>query len=193
MTALHPQCGVPRVVCGSNGRRGNAKVPPKFLGRQVDNALRCGPPPGVAEIGGGVSDLLSAAGDGQGPKSQPACGGITFAVARVSPLLSSTLAHGRAALARCFDVDRRVSDDGQRRDRYVCQVSVGSIDVNLAMLDAGLAMAARQNSRYVRNPASHAREDAARIARRGLWQQPSPVPPWIWRRVCWEQLLCASA
>jgi endonuclease YncB( thermonuclease family) len=103
------------------------------------------------------------------------------------------LAHGRAALARCFDVDRRVSDDGQRRDRYVCQVSVGSIDVNLAMLDAGLAMAARQSSRYVRNPASLAREDAARIARRGLWQQPSPVPPWIWRRVCWEQQLCASA
>lgn len=104
-----------------------------------------------------------------------------------------TLAHGQPAVARCFDVDVRVRDDGSRRDRYICQVSVGQLDLNLAMVDAGLAMAARQNKRYVRNPATLAREDAAKAARRGLWLQADPVPPWIWRRNCWEQQLCNGA
>jgi len=102
------------------------------------------------------------------------------------------IAHGQQATARCFEVDARVRDDGTRRDRYVCQVSVGQLDINLAMVDAGLAMAARQNRRYVRNPATFALEDSAKTARRGLWQQADPVPPWVWRRVCWEQRICGS-
>lgn len=104
-----------------------------------------------------------------------------------------TLALGQQAVARCFDIDVRVRDDGSRRDRYVCQVSVGQLDLNLAMIDAGLAMAARQNKRYVRNPATLVREDAAKAARLGLWRQPTVIPPWTWRRSCWEQQVCGGA
>ncbi|MBI5792552.1 MAG: thermonuclease family protein [Rhodocyclales bacterium] len=103
------------------------------------------------------------------------------------------LAHGQQATANCFDIDVRKRDDGTQRDRYVCQVIVGQVDVNLAMIDAGMAMAARQNKRYVRNPATYWHEDAARAARLGLWQQSDPMPPWIWRRECWKQGDCSRS
>lgn len=112
--------------------------------------------------------------------------------AKATELLRS-LTHGQQATANCFDIDVRKRDDGTERDRYVCQILVGETDVNLAMIDAGMAMAARQNKRYVRNPATYTHEDAAREARRGLWQQADPTPPWIWRRACWEYASCTGS
>ncbi len=103
------------------------------------------------------------------------------------------LAHGYQATANCFDIDVRKRDDGTERDRYVCQVLVGQLDVNLAMIDAGMAMAARQNKRYVRNPLTLKREEQARAARKGLWEQADPIPPWVWRRSCWERSSCDHA
>jgi len=99
---------------------------------------------------------------------------------------------GKQARATCYDVDRRMRDDGTTRDRYVCKVFVGGIDANLALIDAGLAMAARQNKRYVRDPATYAHEDAAKAQRRGLWAQPVVVAPWEWRRRCWGHARCDS-
>jgi len=99
----------------------------------------------------------------------------------------------RIAQLDCFDVDARTREDGARRERYVCQVSVDGLDVNAALVEAGLAMVERWNPRYVRNRTNYAREDAARTARRGLWNQASPTPPWVWRRVCWKAGQCTVA
>ncbi|MBI5792573.1 MAG: thermonuclease family protein [Rhodocyclales bacterium] len=112
--------------------------------------------------------------------------------AKATELLKA-LAHGQHAIANCFDIDVRKRDDGTQRDRYVCQVIANQTDVNLALIDAGMAMAARQNKRYVRNPATYWHEDAARASRKGLWQQAEPIPPWLWRRACWEQGACAQS
>lgn len=92
---------------------------------------------------------------------------------------------GQAALATCFDIDGRKRDDGTVRERYVCRVQVDGVNANMAMIDAGLAMAYRANRRYIRDVSTLPREDAARSARQGLWSQAHPIPPWRWRRSCW--------
>lgn len=97
------------------------------------------------------------------------------------------------ASARCFDVDLRERERGTPRPRFVCQVKVGGADLAASLLDAGLAMAYRQNVRFIRDPQTLAREAAARSARRGLWNQSEPVPPWVWRQVCWQQGRCPAS
>ena len=104
-----------------------------------------------------------------------------------------SLALGHQAQASCYDIDARTRDDGTRRERYICRVFVGGIDVNMAMIDAGLAMAYRQSRRYVRDAETYRHEDAARQAGKGLWGQASPIPPWKWRRACWERKQCEGA
>lgn len=97
---------------------------------------------------------------------------------------------GRQAALHCFDVDARRRADGTSRERYVCQVLVDGVDLNAALVDAGLAMVERWNPRYVRDRANYAREDRAREAHRGLWSAQHNVPPWTWRRDCWEHGIC---
>lgn len=104
-----------------------------------------------------------------------------------------SLALGKRADAECYETDTRVGANGARRDRYVCRVTVAGVDVNMAMIDAGLAMAYRQNPRYVRDSRAYAREDVARQAGRGIWALAEPVPPWTWRRLCWERGQCVGA
>lgn len=117
--------------------------------------------------------------------------GQPYSAASTAHLVS--LALGQAATANCFDIDARRRDDGTMRERYICRVFVNATDINMAMVDAGLAMAYRHNRRYVRDPATYAHEDAAKAARKGLWRQPAPTPPWHWRRACWEQQQCDGA
>jgi micrococcal nuclease len=70
------------------------------------------------------------------------------------------------------------------KDRYGRTLAVlylptdaGDLDVNADMVNTGLAWSYRQFSKdYAAN------EDAARRDRRGLWQDPHPVPPWQWRK-----------
>ncbi len=50
--------------------------------------------------------------------------------------------------------------------------------VNKAMLDAGYAWHYKQ---YSKDPAFAAAELSARAARRGLWADPNPIPPWDYR------------
>ena len=72
------------------------------------------------------------------------------------------------------------------KDRYGRSVALvflpdGS-SVQAALLEAGLAWVA---PRYCKKPICQdwqQKEDAARTAGRGLWQEPSPVPPWEWRK-----------
>jgi len=63
--------------------------------------------------------------------------------------------------------------------RQVGRVSLGNLDVNRHMVQRGLAWA---YTRYRRNPELVALQQEARRARRGLWSQAKPVPPWVWRK-----------
>lgn len=80
-----------------------------------------------------------------------------------------------------------IADCGMR-DRYgreICKVLVAGADVNLAQVESGFAWWYRAYSMKQPAPdrlAYEVAEDSARTARRGLWSEPHPVAPWIWRR-----------
>ncbi len=64
--------------------------------------------------------------------------------------------------------------------RLVAGVSLGSLNVNLELVRRGLAW---HYNRYSRDTALAAAEREARSARRGLWADPRPAPPWAWRHI----------
>ena len=67
--------------------------------------------------------------------------------------------------------------DTDRYGRLVCKISIDSTDVNQAIVDAGFAWAYTQYSKeYVEN------ERRAREAKRGLWSDKNPTPPWNYRK-----------
>ena len=83
---------------------------------------------------------------------------------------------------------RQVVVAWDKRDRYgrmVGKVLLDGRDVNLAMVQAGLAWHykayALEQSEEDRLTYSRA-EDSARRSRTGLWVDPHPMAPWDWRR-----------
>jgi micrococcal nuclease len=66
-----------------------------------------------------------------------------------------------------------------RYGRTVGHVMVDGRDVNLAMLEAGMAWHYKE---YDRNKRLAEAENEARADRRGLWADQEPVPPWDWRK-----------
>ena len=83
--------------------------------------------------------------------------------------------------------NRQVIVDWNKRDRYgrtVGIVLVDGHDVNLEQIRAGLAWWYRQ---YAKEQTPDDRqlyeraENEARAAKRGLWADANPVPPWEWR------------
>lgn len=64
--------------------------------------------------------------------------------------------------------------------RIVANVFVKDRDVAAAMVERGLAWVRRAYA-----PASRliSLEDQARVARKGLWSDPHPTPPWVWRKI----------
>ncbi|QCM14261.1 micrococcal nuclease (plasmid) [Agrobacterium tumefaciens] len=66
-----------------------------------------------------------------------------------------------------------------RYGRTVGTVYVGAVNVNNELVRQGMAWAYR---RYVTEPAVIQIEAEARREKRGLWADPSPVPPWEFRR-----------
>lgn len=87
------------------------------------------------------------------------------------------LVHENRVEARCHKIDRY--------KREVCAVFLDSHDVGLIMVGEGMAWwyrayANEQSPRDQRDYESA--EDAARAARRGLWQDKTPIPPWEWRQ-----------
>lgn len=77
---------------------------------------------------------------------------------------------------------RRVTLELHGRDRNgrrIGRVSVDGRDVGVDLLRAGFAWHYR---RYNCDPALARLEAAARRARRGLWADKKPIPPWQWRR-----------
>ena len=84
--------------------------------------------------------------------------------------------------------NRQVTVNWQKYDRYGRTVGVVQVDghnVNLEQVRAGMAWWYRQYARD-QSPADRrlyeAAENDARTAKRGLWVDANPVPPWAWRR-----------
>jgi endonuclease YncB( thermonuclease family) len=84
--------------------------------------------------------------------------------------------------------NRFVTVQYDKRDRYkriVGKVMHYGVDVNLGMVSAGFAWHYKDYEKeqsFADRAAYAAAEDDARRARRGLWADPRPVPPWEFRR-----------
>jgi len=73
--------------------------------------------------------------------------------------------------------------DWQERDQYgrtLGRVWCDGVDVNAEQVRRGMAWVF---DRYVRDKGLYALQDEARVARRGLWTDEGPTPPWEWRRL----------
>lgn len=93
------------------------------------------------------------------------------------------LVKGRAVDLKCFERDRY--------NREICELFIGAESVNRAMVSAGWAWANQSSKgRYLRDTGLVALEEKARAAGRGLWAGRSPVPPWEWRTLCWQNQIC---
>jgi len=94
----------------------------------------------------------------------------------------------RANLRRLIEHRRVhvVTDKRDRHGRLVGTVTREELDVALAQLRAGLAWHDRRRRAESDPMLARAYADAeseARVARRGLWRQNDPMPPWEWRRL----------
>lgn len=84
--------------------------------------------------------------------------------------------------------DRTVTVETTKRDRYrreVGKVVVDGRDVNLVQLDAGMAWHYKKyayEQPFDDRQAYASAEEAARQARRGLWLDTNPTPPWDYRQ-----------
>lgn len=89
----------------------------------------------------------------------------------------SDLAFDREAIAECTKRDRY--------QRLICVVSVDGTDVGLEQVRAGMAWWYRQfisEQTVSQRTKYEIAEATAKAARTGLWSQPSPIPPWDWRK-----------
>lgn len=96
-------------------------------------------------------------------------------------------AYGQVSKRNLSDLvfNREVVVEVADRDRYgrkVGRIFVDGQDANLLQVRAGLAWAYRQYLKGEHREAYIAAEAEARGARRGLWGDPDPTPPWEWRR-----------
>ena len=73
----------------------------------------------------------------------------------------------------------RQGQGARRRGRLVARVFVGDVDLSHELVRAGLAW---HYKTYSPDATLAREEEEAREARRGLWADKDPVPPWEWRR-----------
>ena len=66
-----------------------------------------------------------------------------------------------------------------KNGRVLGIVFVAGVNVNATMVAQGMAWAYRQ---YITDRSLIQLEDQAHAARRGLWADPSPIQPWIFRQ-----------
>lgn len=79
----------------------------------------------------------------------------------------------------CFGAEAEVRP--QVKDRYrrvVAQVKCDGIDANAAQVHGGMAWVYRK---YAKDQSLYILQHDAWIERRGLWSDPSPIPPWEFR------------
>ncbi|MCB1966956.1 MAG: thermonuclease family protein [Candidatus Accumulibacter sp.] len=68
------------------------------------------------------------------------------------------------------------------KDRYgrtLGRLKLGAVDANEEQIRSGMAWV---YDKYVVDRSLYGLQDEAKRARRGLWADPEPVPPWEWRR-----------
>lgn len=90
-------------------------------------------------------------------------------------------------MAECHKTDRY--------GRKVCRVLVGGVDVGLEQIRAGLAWYFRRYGNELppnRRQQYADGEAQAKDARRGLWADVAPVPPWEWRSARPQQTLSGA-
>lgn len=80
------------------------------------------------------------------------------------------ICHGKSATVRPQTTDRY--------GRAVARVDCDGVDASAEQLKAGMAWVF---DRYVTDRDLYALQDEARTARRGLWADTQPIPPWEWR------------
>lgn len=83
--------------------------------------------------------------------------------------------------ALCFRQQAKLAPHAtDRYGRTVGAVECQGRDASSAQVQAGMAWVYR---RYTpKGSPLYTYEDAARMAREGLWADPAPLPPWEWRR-----------
>lgn len=97
----------------------------------------------------------------------------------------AAMVHGKVVTARCFETDRY--------ERSVCELFESGVSVNQRMVAQGWAWANQSyGGKYLRDRGLLQTEAQARTARIGLWAGNRPIPPWDWRKACWEQGQCNS-
>ncbi len=87
----------------------------------------------------------------------------------------------------CYETDRY--------GRHICDVPLkdgGSLTtVNQALVLAGMAWANQQaGGKYLRDKSLLSLQAQAKVAKRGIWAEPNPTPPWVWRYECWRNGKC---
>lgn len=84
---------------------------------------------------------------------------------------------------------RTVTVEWHKQDRYgrlVGKIMVDGQDANLAQVAAGMAWHYKEYAQEQApdDQASYAQAELdARSARRGLWAEAEPIPPWAWRKM----------
>ena len=82
----------------------------------------------------------------------------------------STLVFGKQVKIEVADTDKY--------GRTVGKVWIGGLDANLEQIRKGMAWV---YEKYANDPAYFAAERTAKMNRVGLWNQPNPTPPWVFR------------
>ncbi len=95
----------------------------------------------------------------------------------------SDLVAGKTLTVSCYEKDHY--------GRAVCDVPTGDTTANRLLVEAGMAWANQQGGgKYLRDRSLLELEKSARQAKAGLWSQPDPVAPWVWRTRCWKEHQC---
>ncbi len=137
-------------------------------------ALSCAQAPAATVIGVSDGDTLTVLNKGRpvkvrlanidAPEKQQPFG------ARSKQSLSE-LCYGRDATIKSSNKDRY--------GRTVAVVHCGDVNVNVAQVSRGMAWVYRQ---YHHDASLPAVEAVARLSRTGLWSDPMPLEPWLFRR-----------
>lgn len=80
----------------------------------------------------------------------------------------------------CFGRDALIQE--KSKDRYrrtLGRVFCDGMDANAEQVRRGMAWV---YDKYVTDHSLYRLQDEARAAKRGLWNDPDPMPPWVWRR-----------
>ena len=99
------------------------------------------------------------------------CPELSQPYGQVAKLFTSDHVFGKPVAVEQTTIDRY--------GRSVGRVFVNGEDLSHAILAAGLAW---HYTQYSSDGMLDAAEQSARAARRGLWSQPRPMPPWVFRR-----------